>query len=120
MTIAVGIGRVSCSATSTLFGLNKDRAQPNDPLLAIDGVPLQRYCQFLLVVFEVKLDLIAPHLVHLACPGPGFGRKKAEMKVPRLLIFHEVDDVDHWLSSPNRREFFDSVRPDTIVLVEEA
>ncbi|MFF2028811.1 hypothetical protein [Arthrobacter sp. NPDC058192] len=23
-----------------------------------------------------------------------------------LLIFHEVDDVDHWLSSPRRRELF--------------
>jgi len=23
-----------------------------------------------------------------------------------LMIFHEVDDVDHWLSSPRRSEFF--------------
>lgn len=23
-----------------------------------------------------------------------------------VLIFHEVDDVDHWLSSPKRDEFF--------------
>jgi hypothetical protein len=23
-----------------------------------------------------------------------------------LLIFHEVDDVDHWLTSPKRDEFF--------------
>jgi hypothetical protein len=23
-----------------------------------------------------------------------------------LLIFHDVDDVDHWLSSPKREEFF--------------
>lgn len=23
-----------------------------------------------------------------------------------LMIFHEVDDVDHWLSSPRRAEFF--------------
>ena len=23
-----------------------------------------------------------------------------------LMIFHEVDDVDHWLSSPRRGEFF--------------
>ena len=23
-----------------------------------------------------------------------------------LLIFHEVEDVDHWLSSPRRREVF--------------
>jgi hypothetical protein len=26
--------------------------------------------------------------------------------VPTLLAFHEVDDVDHWLSSPKRKEFF--------------
>ncbi len=26
--------------------------------------------------------------------------------MPTLLIFHEVDDVDHWLSSPRREEFF--------------
>ena len=23
-----------------------------------------------------------------------------------LLVFHEVDDVDHWLDSPRRREIF--------------
>ena len=23
-----------------------------------------------------------------------------------IMIFHEVDDVDHWLKSPKRREFF--------------
>lgn len=23
-----------------------------------------------------------------------------------LLVFHEVDDVDHWLRSPRREEFF--------------
>jgi hypothetical protein len=23
-----------------------------------------------------------------------------------ILIFHEVDDVDHWLHSPRRQEFF--------------
>jgi hypothetical protein len=23
-----------------------------------------------------------------------------------LLMFHEVDDVDHWLASPKREEFF--------------
>ena len=23
-----------------------------------------------------------------------------------LMIFHEVDDVDHWLKSPKREEFF--------------
>jgi hypothetical protein len=26
--------------------------------------------------------------------------------VPTLLVFHEVDDVDHWLASPKREEFF--------------
>ena len=55
-----------------------------------------------MVVFVVKLDLIAPHLVHPTWPGPWFAPKKAEMKVPTLLIF---DDVDRWLSSPKRREF---------------
>jgi len=23
-----------------------------------------------------------------------------------IMIFHEVDDVDHWLNSPRRQEFF--------------
>ena len=26
--------------------------------------------------------------------------------MPTLLVFHEVDDVDHWLGSPKREEFF--------------
>lgn len=26
--------------------------------------------------------------------------------MPRLLVFHEVDDVAHWLASPRREEFF--------------
>ena len=26
--------------------------------------------------------------------------------MPTLLVFHDVDDVDHWLSSPKRQEFF--------------
>jgi hypothetical protein len=26
--------------------------------------------------------------------------------MPTLLVFHEVDDVDHWLVSPKREEFF--------------
>ena len=25
--------------------------------------------------------------------------------MPTLLVFHEVDDVDHWLASPKREEF---------------
>ena len=26
--------------------------------------------------------------------------------MPTLVVFHEVDDVDHWLSSPKRQELF--------------
>ncbi|HWG07444.1 MAG TPA: hypothetical protein VN672_00390 [Solirubrobacteraceae bacterium] len=26
--------------------------------------------------------------------------------MPTLLVFHEVDDVDHWLASSKREEFF--------------
>jgi hypothetical protein len=26
--------------------------------------------------------------------------------MPTLIAFHEVDDVDHWLASPRREEFF--------------
>lgn len=26
--------------------------------------------------------------------------------MPTLMVFHEVDDVDHWLSSPKREELF--------------
>jgi hypothetical protein len=26
--------------------------------------------------------------------------------MPRVLVFHEVKDVQHWLSSPTREEFF--------------
>jgi hypothetical protein len=26
--------------------------------------------------------------------------------MPTLLVFHEVDDVDHWLASPKREEVF--------------
>ena len=29
--------------------------------------------------------------------------------MPTLLVFHEVDDVDHWLASPKREEFFGSL-----------
>jgi hypothetical protein len=29
--------------------------------------------------------------------------------MPTLLIFHEVDDVDHWISSPKREEVFGPV-----------
>jgi hypothetical protein len=26
--------------------------------------------------------------------------------MPTLLVFHEVDDVDHWVASPKREAFF--------------
>jgi hypothetical protein len=26
--------------------------------------------------------------------------------MPTLLVFHEVEDVDHWLASPKREEYF--------------
>jgi hypothetical protein len=26
--------------------------------------------------------------------------------MPTLLVFHEVNDVDHWLASPKREEYF--------------
>jgi hypothetical protein len=29
-----------------------------------------------------------------------------EHPVRTLMIFHEVDDVDHWLKSPKRQEIF--------------
>jgi hypothetical protein len=29
-----------------------------------------------------------------------------ELSMPRILGFHEVKDVQHWVSSPNREEFF--------------
>jgi len=29
--------------------------------------------------------------------------------MPTLIAFHEVDDVDHWLSSPKRAEEFASI-----------
>lgn len=32
--------------------------------------------------------------------------EKAGGTVTTVLIFHEVDDVDHWLSSPRREEVF--------------
>ena len=27
--------------------------------------------------------------------------------MPTLVVFHEVDDVDHWVRSPKREEFFE-------------
>ena len=31
---------------------------------------------------------------------------KDEADLETLLVFHEVDDVDHWLASPKREELF--------------
>jgi len=36
--------------------------------------------------------------------APGAAWKGGHL--PTLLVFHEVDDVDHWLASPKREEFF--------------
>jgi hypothetical protein len=32
--------------------------------------------------------------------------QKVGSTVTTVMIFHEVDDVDHWLHSPKREEFF--------------
>lgn len=32
--------------------------------------------------------------------------EKDEAKLATLLVFHEVDDVHHWLASPKREELF--------------
>jgi hypothetical protein len=34
------------------------------------------------------------------------GCGKDEVTMPTMVVFHEVDDVDHWLASPKREEFF--------------
>jgi hypothetical protein len=34
--------------------------------------------------------------------GAGAAEKGADL--PTLLVFHELDDVDHWLASPKREE----------------
>ena len=33
-------------------------------------------------------------------------RRGSGFSMPTLLIFHEVEDVDHWLTSPKRAELF--------------
>ena len=38
--------------------------------------------------------------------------------MPNLIATHEVDDVAHWLSSPNRAEVFDSVASDIRTFVD--
>ncbi|MGO9975576.1 MAG: hypothetical protein ACLP01_22810 [Solirubrobacteraceae bacterium] len=57
------------------------------------------------------------------------------LSMPRILGFHEVEDVQHWLSSPQREEFFgpldvteiktyamehDGVIPETLVILVES
>jgi hypothetical protein len=37
-----------------------------------------------------------------------------------VLIFHEVDDVDHWLRSPRREEFFGPLGMTTRTFVDRA
>jgi hypothetical protein len=32
--------------------------------------------------------------------------QRAEATVPTIMVFHEVDDVDHWVQSPKREEIF--------------
>ena len=32
--------------------------------------------------------------------------QEAELTMPTLMIFHEVDNVEHWLGSPKREEVF--------------
>ena len=32
--------------------------------------------------------------------------EQGALNMPRILAFHEVKDVQHWLSSPKRAEFF--------------
>ena len=44
-------------------------------------------------------------LAHTPTPH-GFSPWETRGGVPTLLVFHEVDDVDHWLSSPKREEVF--------------
>ena len=40
-------------------------------------------------------------------PTPrSFSLWRDEDLMPTLMVFHEVDDVDNWLASPKREEFF--------------
>lgn len=41
----------------------------------------------------------------LSSPAPG-ATPEAEAMMPTLMIFHEVNDVEHWLGSPKREEVF--------------
>jgi hypothetical protein len=38
--------------------------------------------------------------------------------MPKLIATHEVDDVEHWLSSPKRAEVFGSVAKDICTFVD--
>jgi hypothetical protein len=40
-----------------------------------------------------------------ACP-PFTTDRYEEITMPTVMVFHEVDDVDHWLRSTKREEFF--------------
>jgi hypothetical protein len=46
-----------------------------------------------------------PQLVSLHLPASSLAGEGRD-PVPTLLAFHEVDDVNHWLSSPKRQEVF--------------
>jgi hypothetical protein len=43
-----------------------------------------------------------PHNIHAS--GGRAGKRKTSM--PTLLVSHDVNDVDHWLRSPKRKEVF--------------
>jgi hypothetical protein len=38
--------------------------------------------------------------------------------MPRMIATHEVDDVAHWLSSPQRAEIFGDVATDIVTFVD--
>lgn len=40
--------------------------------------------------------------------------------MPRVIAMHDVDDVDHWLSSPKREEIFKDVATDIVTFVHPA
>ena len=37
--------------------------------------------------------------------------------MPRVIAMHDVDDVEHWLSSPRREEIFEGVAFDMVTFV---
>ncbi|MEM7445731.1 MAG: hypothetical protein AAF414_20590 [Pseudomonadota bacterium] len=38
--------------------------------------------------------------------------------MPRIIAMHDVDDVDHWLSSSKRHEIFKDVATDMVTFVD--